>query len=189
MELRLNASSLTQFKSFQETELLNGIYIVVQHATRIPPHIGLIIDKTYHSLSIKGHDIDTPVRALIKNIEQRSIPSVFIKIKSHASFSPSYLKDHFILNIQQFPRVDKQVATCLSPIKHFFDEVYDIPMTDVNFLFDLLPKLKHESLIECCMSLFIDEHTYTLPVYTQAQLDEEIEQARAEISSLQLSRN
>lgn len=189
MALRLNSISLTPFKPFREEELLNGVYIVVQHATRIPPHIGLIIDKSYHSLTIKGHDMNTPVRALIKNIEQRTIASLFIKIKSHSSFSQSYLKEHFILNIQQFPRVDKEVATCLSPIKYFFEEVYDIPMTDVAFLFDLLPLLKQEELIESCMPLFINESTYTLPVYTKAQLDEEIEQARAEISSLQVSRN
>lgn len=188
MALRVNSISLTEFEPFGEDGLLNGIYIVVQHATRIPPHIGLIIDKTYHSLNIKGHDINTPVRALIKNIEQRHIPSLFIKIKLHSSFSQAYLKEHFILNIQQFPRVDKQVATCLSPIRYFFEEAYDVSMLDVHFLFDLLPRLQQEALIECSTSLFIDENTYTLPVYTQAQLDAEIELARAEISSLQLSK-
>jgi hypothetical protein len=189
MELRLNAKPITAFKPFQEAELLNGIYIVVLHATRIPPHIGMIIDKTYHSLTIKGHDINTPVKALIKNIEQRRIPSLFIKIKAHHSFSQAYQKEHFMLNVQQFPGVDKQVATCLSPLKLFFDEVYELPTGDVHFLFDLLPRLNKAALIEHCTSLFIDEHSYELPVYTQERLEEEIENARAEISGLQLSKS
>jgi hypothetical protein len=174
---------LNTFKEFNEAELSNGVYIVAMHATRIPPHIGLIIDKQYHSLSIKGQDFNTPVKALLKNIEQRKIPSLFIKIKSHTTFSHAYLKEHFILNIQQFPRVDKDVATCLSPIKLFFNEVYDVGMDDVDFLFHLLPKLQATELLEHTTTLFIDEKKYQLPVYTKEELDTEIENARKEIVS------
>lgn len=172
------------FKTFDEADLLNGTYIVAMHATRIPPHIGLIIDKQYHSLSIKGQDINTPVRALIKNIEQRKIPSLFVKIKPHTTFSNAYLKEHFILNIQQFPRVDKNIATCLSPIKLFFNEAYDISMEQIEFLFHLLPSLQKVGLIEHTSTLFIDEKTYQLPVYTKEELDHEIENARTESDSI-----
>src|SRR3954467_6801083 len=174
---------LNSFKEFNEVELSNGVYIVAMHATRIPPHIGLIIDKQYHSLSIKGQDFNTPIKALLKNIEQRKIPSLFVKVKSHPTFSGSYLKEHFILNIQQFPKVDKDIATCLSPIKLFFNEVYDVAMKDVDFLFHLLPSLQEADLIEHATTLFIDESTYQLPVYTKEQLDAEIENARNEITS------
>jgi hypothetical protein len=175
-----NAVTFNTFRKFSEDELYDGVYIVVMHATRIPPHIGLIIDKHYHSLTIKGQDINTPIRALIKNIEQRKIPSLFIKIKPHVTFSNAYMREHFILNVQQFPRVDKGVATCLSPIKLFFDEVYDVPMQEINFLFDLLPHLFEDDLIEFTSTLFVDEADYELPVYTQQELDAEIENARIE---------
>ncbi|HET6225909.1 MAG TPA: hypothetical protein VFF27_06495, partial [Bacteroidia bacterium] len=141
-----------------------------------------IIDKQYHSLSIKGQDFNTPVKALLKNIEQRKIPTLFIKIKSHTTFSQTYLKEHFILNIQQFPRVEKDIATCLSPIKLFFNETYDVSMDDVDFLFHLLPKLEEASFIEHTTTLFIDEKNYQLPVYTKEELDTEIESARKEIA-------
>ena len=175
------------FKKFNEADLLNGIYIVAMHATRIPPHIGLIIDKHYHSLNIKGQDLNTPIRALIKNIEQRQIPSLFIKIKPHTTFSSSYLKEHFILNVQQFPRVDKGIATCLSPIKLFFHETYDIDIKQVEFLFHLLPGLQEAELIEHTTTLFIEENTYQLPVYTKKELDLEIEHARNESITISTS--
>lgn len=178
--MKIKAVTFNTFKKFTEEELYDGVYIVVMHATRIPPHIGMIIDKQYHSLTIKGWDINTPIRALIKNIEQRKIPSLFIKIKPHATFSNAYMREHFILNIQQFPRVDKDVATCLSPIKLFFDEVYDVRMQEINFLFDLLPHLFEDDLIECSSTLFVNEANYELPVYTQQELDAEIELARME---------
>ena len=182
--MKANTFNFNEFKKFNEEELLNGVYIVVLHATRIPPHIGMIIDKRYHSLTIKGQDCNTPLKALIKNIEQRKIPSLFIKIKSHSTFSNAYLKEHFILNIQQFPRVDKNIATCLSPIKLFFAEAYDVGMNEVHFLFELLPKLKEAALVEHSSALFVNEENYQLPLYTQVELSNEIESARSEINQL-----
>jgi hypothetical protein len=179
--LKTNKIPFNTFKKFNEDELSHGVYIVVMHATRIPPHIGLIIDKHYHSLTIKGRDINTPIRALIKNIELRKLPALFIKIKPHVTFSNAYMREHFILNIQEFQRVDKDVATCLSPIKLFFEQVYEVRMQDIHFLFELLPRLFADDLVEFTTTLFVDEDGYELPVYTQEELDIEIENARKEI--------
>ena len=54
-------------KTFSEKDLLKGLYIAVIHATRTPPHIGIIADKHYHSLTIKGQNINTSVSTLVKN--------------------------------------------------------------------------------------------------------------------------
>ena len=170
-------------KSFDEEELSKGLFITVIHATRIPPHIGMIADKSYHSLSIKGQDINTPIKALIKNSNIRKIPSLFIKIKPHPTFSAIYLREHFITNVQQFDRVDVGVATCLSPIKLFFEEVYAVSMKNVNYLFELLPVLENEGLIESISSLNIDEKTYQLPVYTNKEINAGIAEVRTEFKN------
>ncbi len=167
-------------KQFSENDLMKGLYIVVVHATRIPPHIGLIADEKFHSLSIKGQDINSSIVALIKNSTQRKIPSLFIKIRPHSSFSETYLKEHFITNIQQFPKVDIGVATCLSPLKLFFNEVYNVAMNDINYLFELIPRLYSDGLIENISSLFVDEKKYQLPVYTEIEINAGITQVRNE---------
>ncbi|MBA3706734.1 MAG: hypothetical protein H0W84_12785 [Bacteroidetes bacterium] len=167
-------------KTFNEDDLLKGLYIAVIHATRIPPHIGIIADKQYHSLSIKGQNINTSVNALLKNSTIRKIPTLFIKIKGHMTFSDAYLNEHFITNVQQFQRVDTGVATCLSPIKLFFEETYDVPMKEINYLYDLLPALHKEGLIEHISSLFVDEKKYQLPFYTSNEINEGIDQIRSE---------
>lgn len=167
-------------KKFSADDLLKGIYIAVIHATRIPPHIGIIADKQYHSLSIKGQNINTSLNALLKNSTLRRIPTLFIKIKSHNTFSDSYLNEHFITNVQQFQRVDSDIATCLSPIKLFFEEVYDVPMKQVNYLYELLPALQNEDLIEHTTSLFVDEEKYQLPFYTSKEINAGIDQVRSE---------
>ena len=175
---------LTFNKQFNGNDLLKGVYIAVIHATRIPPHIGIIADGKFHSLSIKGQDINTSIEVLIKNSNQRKIPSLFIKIKPHSTFSELYLKEHFITNIQQFPKVDIGVATCLSPVKLFFEEVYNVPMNTVNYLFELVQKLYSEGLIENISSLFVDEKKYEFPVYTTAEINAGIAQVRSEFKYL-----
>ena len=172
-----NPYQLTINKQFNENDLLKGVYIAVIHATRTPPHIGLIINGKYNSLTIKGQDIDVSVAALIKNTTQRQIPSLFIKIRPHSTFSDTYLKEHFITNIQQFPKVAVAMATCLSPVKLFFEEVYNVSMDTINYLFELIPRLDSEGLVESVSALFVDEKKYQLPVYTSAEINEGIEQA------------
>src|ERR1035437_2846562 len=165
-------------KQFCEADLLKGLYIVVIHATRIPPHIGIISNNFYHSLTIKGHEINVPVEVLIRNTTQRKIPSLFIKIKKHPIFSYDYLNEHFISNVKQFPIVDVGVATCLSPVKLFFEEAFTLPMNNVNYLYELLPIIEKKKLIENISSLFVDEKNYQLPVYTLAEINKGIEQAK-----------
>ena len=159
---------------------LKGLFIAIVHATRIPPHIGIVADEKYHSLSIKGQNLNIPAEALLKNISLRKIPALFIKIKPHSTFSDIYLSEHFITDVQKFNRVDADVATCLSPIKLFFEEVYNLSMKDVNYLYELLPVLEAEGLIEDAISMNIDENNYCLPVYTIKEINEGIKQVRKE---------
>jgi hypothetical protein len=170
---------LTINKTLNTVDLQKGIYIVVLHATRIPPHIGLIINKQYHSLTIKGQDCNTPIDVLLRNINQRKIASLFIEINSHPVFSNSYLSEHFVLNVEQFPRVDTGIATCLSPLKLFFEEVYNVSMEQVNFLYDLLPTLYSKKLISSIASLFIDDFSFQLPYYTSTEINKEIKLVRS----------
>ena len=165
--------------TFDQLDLLKETHIVVLHATRIPPHIGMIIGGYYHSLSIKGQDIQVPISVLMKGIRFRSIASLFIHIKTPVLFNEIYLMNRFIEKIKQFPRVDVGIATCISPIKLFFEEEYNIPMNTVNRLPELLMKLDALKLINASSSLFIDEKNYDLPVYSFEQINKEIAQVRS----------
>ena len=170
--------------SFDEMDPMKWIYISIIHATRIPPHVGMIIGNKYHSLTIKGQEVNVPVEALIRNNAVRKIPSVFIKIKSHPVYSTDYLKEHFISTIQQFQKVEAGVATCLSPIKLFFEETYGVDVKEVNYIFDLLPKLEKSGLIESVSAMFIEEKVFHLPVYNMNELVVGISKANDEAQKI-----
>lgn len=166
--------------SLSEEDLLKGIYLVILHANRIPPHIGMIAGKKYHSLTVKGQEINYSIETLLKNIRIRKIPSLFIKLKKHPVLSLDFLSESFILNIQQFNKVESGEATCLSPVKLFFEENFDLSSDQSNFIFELLPILEKRKLIESTYSLFIEHEEFELPVYSMEELEREISIADAE---------
>jgi hypothetical protein len=141
--------------SFYANAIKKGIYLVLQHANRIPPHIGIMIDNEYHSLNVKGQELNVSGTALLKNIGLRKIPTVFIKIKKHPVFSNQHLNESFVEQVKQFDRVNSEGNTCLSPIKLFFDEFYAIKKENVHLIFDLLDGLKENDFIDetCGMNL------------------------------------
>ncbi|MDF2436352.1 MAG: hypothetical protein K0Q95_728 [Bacteroidota bacterium] len=171
----------------REDDFPKGLYVVILHAKRIPPHIGMITDDKYHSLSIKGKEINHSMQALVKNIRIRKIPSLFIKIKKHDTFSDDYLKEQFILNVSEYAKVEIGVATCLSPVKRFFEENYNIPSAGVNYIFELLPQLESKMLIENVRSAFIDEKLLQLPLYDLEQINMGIKEAGKVASGIKLN--
>jgi hypothetical protein len=173
----------------KEGDLLKGIHIVILHATRIPPHIGMIAGGEYHSLSIKGQEVNQSLQALIKNIRIRKIPSVFIKIKKHSTFSDEYLKELFVLNVLEHQRVEVGGATCLSPVKKFFEDNYSLSAANVKFIFELLPLVESKGHIESISSAFIENSEVQLPVYNQSQINAGIEEAEAVAARIRIKNN
>jgi len=180
----LKPYTLTINAAFNEAELAAGVYLAILHATRIPPHIGMIAGGAYHSLSIKGQELNVPVQALIRNNTLRRIASLYIRIKPHKELSDQQLKENFIGNIQQFPKVEVGKATCLSPVKLFFEESYGVPMADVNYIFELLPRLESQDLMEASTALFIEDVHVQLPVYDLGEINKNIAQAEKEAKKI-----
>ena len=94
------------------TESLNkGTWLVVLHASRIPPHIGLLIDGSYNSLTIKGQELDVAINVLLKTIQLKKIEAIFISLIKQPVFSTSFqleIAKHFI---QQYHQVKANLQT------------------------------------------------------------------------------
>ncbi len=157
---------------------------MILHATRIPPHVGLMIGGDYNSLTIKGHEIGVSHEALLKTIRQKEIAAVFLQLQKHPVFSDDYLLEVFRHQVRQFPCVKQGVATCLDPLKLFFNEFYALPKNDHELLFELEARLEENSYIRQRIFFNIDEKwmkngKFNLPNYSAKQLQEVIKQERA----------
>jgi hypothetical protein len=175
---------LSNIEKSDRSELEKGVFIVMLHAGRIPPHIGILAGGLYHSLSIKGRDLDVGFEVLMKSIVQRKIPSLFIQIRPHDMLSPAQISSEFKSEVLGFTRVDIGMATCLSPLKLFFARHWLLQTENVNYIYELLPLLEQEGLLgrnyECNMETLLEEQTFNLPYYTMTEINRGIEGVRTE---------
>ena len=65
--------TLSVSDSFKEESLSKNTWLVILHASRTPPHIGVLIDGNYNSLTIKGHELDININVLLKTIQQKKL--------------------------------------------------------------------------------------------------------------------
>jgi hypothetical protein len=134
----------------------------------------------YHSLSIKGQDLDVPLDVLWKG----NIPSLFLKLRPHTTLSAMELSSLFKKEVMRFKRVDAGIATCLSPMKRFFEAVDITGMAEVSYLYELLPLLEGQSMLEESFGIGIESgvegNSFALPFYTMKEINEGIEAVRTE---------
>lgn len=175
--------TLTISNTFSENLLYKDTWLIVLHASRTPPHIGILVDGNYNSLTIKGHELNINISVLLKTIKQKKIETLFIKLKKHPVFSTDYQKEICQYYIQQFTQVKVNDASCLSPIKLFLQEFYAIAENKQELLFELIERLKQNQYISFTLGLNItekiEEQEFSLPMYSNDQLQEIIKTERA----------
>lgn len=165
---------------FREDDLKKGTWITLLHARRIPPHVGLIIDGNYNSLTIKGQELNVSIEVLLKLISQRNIEAFFIRLVEHPVYSTDYQLRIFQETIKQFDSV-KTSLTCLHPVKLFFREFYALQLHENELLFDFLFRLNANNFIEAFSTQNFSSEILEIPFYTKEKLQSKIEQSRREI--------
>ena len=163
-------------KEFKPDEVKKGVYLVLLHVNQVPPHLGLLIDNMYHSLTIKGQEININGSVLVKNIALRKISTVFIKLKKHPVFSTYFMNETFIEQVKLFDKVNEDTNTCMSPIRLFFEEFYAIPKEKVRLIFDLIHHLKENDFIDynCGVNIETKENIFYLQTYNELDLKKQI---------------
>lgn len=163
-------------------ELKNGAWLVVLHASRIPPHVGLMINGNYNSLTIKERELNISIEALSKTIQQKKIESIFIRLVNHPVFSLEYQLGIFQVQLKTFQYVEQGVATCLSPLKLFFEEFYAVKNNPAQLFYDFLDNLNENDylrdIVGMNLNLQIGENIFSFPTYTSDQLSRRIKQER-----------
>ncbi len=175
--------TLTVSDPFNQEVLLKNTWLVVLHASRTPPHIGIMVNGNYNSLTIKGHELNIYSSILLKTIQQKKIETLFIQLKKHPVFSADYQNEICQYYIQQFTQVKVNEASCLSPIKLFLQEFYAITENKNELLFELVERLKQNQYISLTLGLNIsdkiEDNEFSLPMYSNKQLQEIIKIERA----------
>jgi len=135
-----------------------------------------MINGNYNSLTIKERELNVKLEALLKIISQKKIEALFVKIINHPVFSEEFQLLTFQEQLKQFTVVKENEATCLSPIKLFFEEFYAVKNNKELLFFDFLEILNDNDYINEIKGMNIKnisgESLFTFKAYTANQLQE-----------------
>lgn len=172
---------LLNLQPLQEEQLYNGVYLLILNARSIPPHLALTVSGKVYGISTKGPSFDKDVGVYLNHIKRFQTETVFVKLKLSELYTDEEMLDKVRAIVKAYPRVDIGAATCLSPIKEFMSFNYGTEVHDVNLIFDLLPKLHKQEVIEGYYHLFLEEAIQngelSMSKYTVFEVNEAIHNA------------
>lgn len=116
--------------------LNNGLFIVVLHVDKIPPHIGLCIDQKFYSLKTNGKDFAVPIISIQKILMNKKISAAFISVHS----SIDIVKVEQVYN--EAGDFINDGSTCLEPLNNLFK-----PDREIQVITDLLIDLENKNMI------------------------------------------
>lgn len=140
-----NTYSIYVDNTLLPSEINQGLYLFLYRATRIPPHIGLIFNGKIYDITLVGSNVGIDANDFINNILKKYTKTLFIQLKK-----PNIADEEIISILENEVRKFHQVTennTCLSPIKTAFEQLFDIPLIEVHYIFDLIPLLEIKNLI------------------------------------------
>lgn len=174
----INHYQISNIIPVNESALINDIYLIALYAAQIPPHLALSINGKLFTLTVKGPVINGEITSLIKVIKKKNIETIFIQLSLPELFTIEQLQEEIKKYTLAYPRVDINIATCLSPIKDFCSFVYETETENVNFLYDLLPKLFEQKVITTCWQLnlnnYLNNNSFVLNKYSMHDIYEGI---------------
>lgn len=141
MNLSFNESSL-KIGTFSALSAISetATGIVLWNFDKIPPHLGMIYQGSYYSLTIKAVDcIDFKSIQKVWKIKQKPILIFEIETQDHPILE-------VISHFNHYPHVDAQVS-CLQPILSFFNTLLELKI-EATVIFDLLKALNHANKIK-----------------------------------------
>ncbi|HTL82897.1 MAG TPA: hypothetical protein VL651_14385 [Bacteroidia bacterium] len=157
----------------------SGTYIVLFHATRIPPHLLVVHEGRSWDLSVKGNASGVPIETLSAFIERKNVQCLFIEWKTGRNDLSSILNPHFC----KYEKIIPGKTTCLFPIRDVAAELHGAEMKNARYIFELLPMLHEANVLGDSFALHIPpdhltDGAFDLLTYSEEELQASIAEAK-----------
>jgi len=158
--------SLKASPLISHAELNKGLWLVLAGLKDVPPHIALISDAKYYSVSVRNVKAGEPVDKFLKAISRHSLPTLFVAIKAplHTEFKSGGLQEIF----ESYTTLGNGEHTCHWPIRDFFVKAFSHEFANVDLVFELLALAQHNNMLNDCKSIYVNKtnSVVALPKYT-----------------------
>lgn len=162
----------TQVNEFGEIKP-DKLYLIIIHADKKPPHLGIIWNQLYFSLTVKGSEVEIPVEEKLDILNKRKIPCLLVEIKApeESNFFLNELTEIF----NSYPPLTNKTS-CLEPIAEFFYKILQLK-TEAPLLHGMIEALQKQHLLIESFSLHLkltNNKTFELPAYDANIISERI---------------
>lgn len=158
---------IENIKEANEEQLSSGVWICLIGVHKSPPHLGVISQGKYYTLRYNGPRIEA-VSSVFKKLKRKRVPALFVNIKS--TYDAQKLESAF----NRYSGLEPGVSSCLVPIKEVIGEHNSLDLSNVNFIFELLPLLKSIKLIGeskgVALENLIKDEGFTLKTYSKSDI-------------------
>ena len=141
--------------------------IVILNVNKKPPHLGFFCSRKYFSLTANEVQLDQDLDVLLELIDRKKIPSLFVSLNQHVELN------EVSRIFSSFSNLSKGI-TCISPIKEISNQLLKVDVSDVNFIFQLVPLLQRKKHVLSYSQLncdeFLEHHCLNLTTYTMDQV-------------------
>jgi hypothetical protein len=145
-------------------KIVNGTFIWIWNADKIPPHIGISRGQNYFSLTYRNCEIQKSVTSMVRKAKRSGVPLVMVDI------SDWEIKQDFTTVFQQFEKARAGGPTCLSPVKA------TLGMGDeIRQLSDLLTEIKRCGKMKQVFALHLGPAYQGIPDYSVSEIMSRIE--------------
>lgn len=145
-------------------EAENKTFILIQHADRIPPHISLIHEENYFSVSVNGVKAAEATDSVFKNISIKKIKCLLLEIKTI-----KYTTDAVAGVFLQYGPLNNPDKSCLVPIIEVLNHSYGL-LHESEFVYQLIDELKKNNHLIGVFSLNIDGNNFKFPNYSRKDI-------------------
>ncbi|MBI2279451.1 MAG: hypothetical protein HYU68_02005 [Bacteroidetes bacterium] len=177
-----------------EINIDKGVFIFIHRASKIPPHIGLIVDGTLFEISANGPGYEQKGVDLLKTAQKRGVEVVFIELitpnidttddtslrqLTEVGGMVSVNEPELLITnlVKHYFKVSNTVS-CLNPIKDFIQKTYQIDVSKANFIFELLPILYDKNFVKNTYQVNLTNklinHSFLLKKYTKQDIENSI---------------
>lgn len=141
----------------------DSVYLILFHADKQPPHLGMISGNQYFSLRYDKLQLAVEPKPILKTVNQKKIPCLIFEVEK--------TKENIFDVFQAYESIDS--ISCLFPIREYF---YPQNHQDIELIFDLLDKLKRDQKIIATYSLNlkVDSGLYAMKRYSSEDVQNEI---------------
>lgn len=141
-----------------------GDFIVVLHATKVPPHIGFTHNGCFYSAKAHSADISIPLKHLLSIIERKKIPTLFLKV-AIKDFNSNSLIELFSRYVEGLSKNQ----TCLHPINQLMNSG-----KNHKTIHELIDFLERNNLLLSVHGVHLPQNYQGIPEYGLKEIEQRI---------------